>query len=172
MYLSVPVGCVALAATRQPGWAHGGPHIQQLLEIYRIHDELADRVSQRREGANRLHASLQLALVVFLAAVLRFGTGEVPAKIAVLVVGLVGIALSLSWFLTIRSYRQLNDGKHTALAALEENLDHAFFKREWEVLKCGKKRLIYWQLTGAETILPCIFGLLFLVTAAASCMLE
>ena len=25
-----------------------------LLEIYKLHSELADRVSQRREGANRL----------------------------------------------------------------------------------------------------------------------
>ena len=38
-----------------------------LLEIYKLHADLADRVSQRREGANRLFVSMHTALVVFLA---------------------------------------------------------------------------------------------------------
>ena len=50
----------------------------QLLEIYKLHAELADRVSQRREGANRLHVSLLSGFLVFLAALLRFGSGEIP----------------------------------------------------------------------------------------------
>ena len=47
---------------------------QELLEIYKLHAELADRVSQRREGANRLYVSLLIGLVLFAAALLRFGT--------------------------------------------------------------------------------------------------
>ena len=42
------------------------PEQDQLLEIYKLHAELADRVSQRREGANRLYVSLHVGLVVFL----------------------------------------------------------------------------------------------------------
>ncbi len=34
------------------------PDRTELLEIYKLHAELADRVSQRREGANRLYVSL------------------------------------------------------------------------------------------------------------------
>lgn len=144
------------------------PDKEQLLEIYRLHAELADRVSQRREGANRLYGSLLLALVVFLAAVLRFGTGTLPLSVAVLTVGLVGVALSLSWFLIIRSYRQLNAGKHEALAELEDSIGFAFFKREWELLGEGKKRRRYWALTRAEAILPGIFAVLFGAAAAFS----
>ena len=40
----------------------------RLLEIYKLHAGLADRVSQRREGANRLYVSLNVGLVIFLAA--------------------------------------------------------------------------------------------------------
>ena len=36
----------------------------QLLEIYKLHAELADRVSQRREGANRLFVGLHVGLVL------------------------------------------------------------------------------------------------------------
>ncbi len=46
---------------------------QELLEIYKLHAELADRVSQRREGANRLFVSLLTGMLIFMAALLRYG---------------------------------------------------------------------------------------------------
>ena len=133
----------------------------ELLEIYRLHAELADRVSQRREGANRLYVSLSLALVLFLAALFRFGFGDVPGSLVVTAVGAVGIALSASWLLVIRSYRQLNTGKLKALHELEERLAYPFFKREWELLGEGNDRTRYLRLTQAEAVLPWIFLLLF-----------
>ena len=133
----------------------------ELLEIYRLHAELADRVSQRREGANRLYVSLSLALVLFMAALFRFGSGDVPGSVVVAVVGAFGIALSASWFLVIRSYRQLNTGKLKALHELEERLAYPFFKREWELLGEGKDRARYLRLTQAEAVLPWAFLLLF-----------
>ncbi len=51
---------------------------QELLEIYKLHSELADRVSQRREGANRLYVSLLAGIFILPAAFLRYGTGTIP----------------------------------------------------------------------------------------------
>ena len=133
----------------------------ELLEIYRIHAELADRVSQRREGANRLYVSLLLALVVLLAALFRFGKGDVPGDFVGGVVGIVGVALSVSWLLVIRSYRQLNTGKLKALQELETQLEYPFFKREWRLLGEGKDKRRYWRLTQAEAVLPWTFLVLF-----------
>ena len=136
---------------------------QELLEIYKLHAELADRVSQRREGANRLYVSLLLGLVVFLAALLRFGTGgTTPIGVFLGAAGMLGMMLSLSWYVVIRSYRQLNDGKFKALHELEEKLDYSFFRREWELLGEGKQPSRYWKLTNVEIGLPCIFFALFL----------
>lgn len=141
------------------------------LEIYRLHAELSDRVSQRREGANRLYVSLLLALVLFLAALLRFGAGDLPASMVVVVVGSIGIALSVAWLLVIRSYRQLNTGKLKALHELEEHLAYPFFKREWELLGEGERRSRYWRLTQTEAVLPWIFLVLFCgVIVAVFCM--
>ena len=134
----------------------------ELLAIYRLHAELADRVSQRREGANRLYVSLLLALVVFLAALLRFGFGDLPSNAVLVVVGATGVALSTSWFLTIRSYRQLNTGKLKVLHEIEERLAYPFYKREWELLGEGKDGSRYLRLTLAEAVLPWIYFLLFL----------
>lgn len=133
----------------------------RLLEIYKLHAELADRVSQRREAANRLHVSRLLGLLVFLAILLRFGSGEMSISVFLLFFGIVGMSITGSWYVVIRSYRQLNTGKFAALNELEQKLDYPFFTREWELLEHGSNRNRYWKLTVVETILPSIFFLLF-----------
>lgn len=144
----------------------------QLLEIYKLHTELADRVSQRREGANRLHVSLLSGFLVFLAALLRFGSGEVTTPTLLLFSGIIGMAISGSWYIVIRSYRQLNTGKFAALDELEQKLDYPFFRREWQLLERGGNRNRYWKLTVVETFLPSIFFVLFFsFLVIALCML-
>ena len=133
----------------------------QLLEIYKLHSELADHVSQRREGANRLYVSLLVALVIFLAAVLRFGSGDVPEPLVLGICGAIGVLLSLSWVLVIRSYKQLNAQKFRVLYELEKQLPFQFFVLEWDPKLRGEKSNKYRKLTQVEVSLPVIFGLLF-----------
>ena len=135
---------------------------RELLEIYKLHAELADRVSQRREGANRLFVSLLTGTLIFLVALLRYGAETMPVGAILTAVSIFGIFLSAAWYIIIRSYRQLNSGKFAALHELEEKLAYPFFKREWELLEEGKSRSRYWKLTVVETFLPVIFALLYL----------
>ena len=139
-----------------------GDRDRELLQIYLLHAELADRVSQRREGANRLYMSFLLALIVFLATMARFGMGDVPDWLALGATGIIGASLSGSWLTVIRSYRQLNTGKLKVLNELEEQLPFQFFKREWELLGEGKDRKRYRKLTKVESALPYIFLAFFL----------
>lgn len=148
------------------------PERAELLEIYRLHAELTDRVSQRREGANRLYVSLLTTLVLFLAALLRFQPGNVPAIAVVAFACVTGAALSVSWWLVIRSYRQLSTGKLNALQELEARLAYAFFVREWELLGEGKDRARYWRLTKVEAVLPWTFFLVFCGVAVAVLFLD
>lgn len=134
---------------------------QDLLEIYKLHAELADRVSQRREGANRLYVSLLIGLAVFVVTLLRFGTDGISTNTVLFWAGMLGTVLAISWYIVIRSYRQLNDGKFKALHDLEKRLAYPFFTKEWELLGEGKRPSRYWKLTVVETALPLIFSLLF-----------
>ena len=68
--------------------------------------------------------------------------------------------LASAWYIVIRSYCQLNSGKFQVLLALEEKLAYPFFKREWELLGEGKDSKSYRKLTGVETFVPVIFGIL------------
>lgn len=134
----------------------------ELLEIYKLHAELADRVSQRREGANRLYVSLLVGLVLFAAVLLRFGTDGISVDTVLFWTGALGSVLAISWYVVIRSYRQLNQGKFEALQDMERHLTYPFFTKEWELLGKGKKRSRYWRLTVVETALPSILFLLFI----------
>lgn len=134
---------------------------EQLLEIYKLHAHLADRVSQRREGANRLYVSLLVGLAVFVAALLRFSGGGASIRVLLCAAGGIGALLAVSWYVVIRSYRQLNSGKFKALHELEGKLPYPFYKREWDLLAKGKDISRYWKLTNVETGLPVIFFLLF-----------
>ena len=137
------------------------PARDELLEIYKLHADLADRVSQRRDGANRLYVSLLVGLVVVLAALLRFGIGNAPEELIVLSIGLFGVLLSASWFVVIKSYRQLNSAKFRVLHDLETKLAYPFFTLEWDPESAGRKSNRYWRLTLVEQTLPIIFLSLF-----------
>lgn len=127
---------------------------RELLEIYKIHAELADRVSQRRDGANKLYASLITALMGATVVSIRFVDHEY--YFILIAVGILGMALNTSWILVIQSYNQLNTGKFKALQEIEKNLVYPFFKKESQFLE-GKYR----KLTMAEKTLPYILYLAF-----------
>ena len=101
-------------------------------------------------------------------ALTRLGLGEMlVSDVLTLVGGLIGIVLCLSWYLVIRSYRQLNTGKFADPPRTgRELLPFDFFKREWKQLQEGKKLNKYLNVTKAEMTLPmpCL-GFLFLALA-------
>ena len=132
---------------------------QELLEIYKLHAELADSVSKQRETANRFYMLVLSGLSVLFSAFLQRRNG-VP--LGWLMIGFGGLgALLAAWYIVIRSFRQLNSGKFKALHELEEKLAYPFFKREWDLLKEGTERKTYWRLTVVETFTPTIFIICF-----------
>ncbi len=133
---------------------------EEYLQLYKLHAEFADRVSQRREGANRLYTGLLTGLMVAVSALLRLGPSDESINMALFLgCGIFGMILSASWVIVIRSYRQLNTGKFKALLELEEHLSYPFFTREWELLHQGRDFRRYWKLTVVETLLPITFFL-------------
>lgn len=139
---------------------------QELLEMYKLHAELADRVSQRRDGVNRLYVSVMTGSLVFLFAILRFlpgGSNGIFAVVALAGTGIMGAVLAVSWFFLIRPYDKLNEGQYEVLRNLERRLSYPFitehFKRE------GKGRSPYRELAAVGATFPWIWAVLFMVMA-------
>lgn len=133
---------------------------QELLEIYKLHAQLADNVSNRRATANHFYLLVLSGLSVLFSALLQRNNG-VPLGTLMVGFGLFGILLASAWYIVIRSYRQLNSGKFKALHELEEKLAYPFFKREWDLLAGGREQKTYWRLTVVETFVPTIFFVCF-----------
>ena len=135
---------------------------QELLEIYKLHAQLADSVTKQRATANRFYVLIFSGLVVLFSAFLQRKNG-VPLGWLMIGFGLFGMLLAWAWFIALRSYCQLNSGKFQVLLALEEKLAYPFFKHEWELLGEGKDSKNYRKLTTAESRVPIIFGICFVL---------
>ena len=142
------------------GGSIDGQHSQELLEIYKLHAELTERVAERRHASSRLYVSLLVGLTVFVGALLRLGDDPSQHGAVFIAVGVVAFLLALSWERSLRSYAQLSSGKFKALLALEAELAWAFYQCEWRHLGEGKDPRRYTELTQVERTLPCVFGLL------------
>ncbi|RKU22897.1 hypothetical protein C6503_03805 [Candidatus Poribacteria bacterium] len=134
----------------------------ELLEIYKLHAELADSISKQRVAANRFYILVYSGLAVLFSAFLQHKNG-VPLGWLMVGFGVLGMLLASAWYIVICSFRQLNTGKFEVLHELEEKLSYPFFKREWDILTKGTGSKNYRRLTRVETFVPIIFGSCFAV---------
>ena len=141
----------------------------QLIEIYKIHVELTNNVSNRRTTTNRFYQVFLSGLIVIFSTFLQSKDG-VPVKLledvsidwVMTVLGGLGMWLSFTWFISVDSYLQLNSRKYEVLKELEEKLEYRFFKKEWKYLG-GNKKDTYRYLSFPELLAPIAFFIFFTV---------
>ncbi|GAA1891084.1 hypothetical protein GCM10009837_11550 [Streptomyces durmitorensis] len=141
----------------------------EVLDLYKLAVEMADRVSARRGTANAFFLSVQTALVTLVG----FGIpklSESPWWVA-LAVASAGLTLSAAWWMQLRSYRDLNTAKFKVINKLEERLPVKIFADEWEVLKSDpiphwRKR--YAELGTSERVVPLVFVVVHLILFAGT----
>src|SRR5215218_6321014 len=99
---------------------------EQYLELYKLAVEMADRVSARRATANAFFLTVNTALLAFVS------SGSLNM---LWLVALAGIALSGTWWILLKSYRDLNTAKFGVILEMEKNLEARVFGDEWSRLK-------------------------------------
>ena len=130
---------------------------EQLLEIYKLHSELADHVSQRREQANRLYVAIISSIIVLAAAILRFGVKGISGELIAAAMCAFIIIVCFSWSITILSHKDLNSNKFRVLLELEDQMLFPFFKKEWDPAGTGRKSNDYLPLSKVAMSLPFIY---------------
>ncbi|HCQ15142.1 MAG TPA: hypothetical protein DIU20_02700, partial [Cryomorphaceae bacterium] len=81
------------------------------------------------------------------------------------------IIISLLWWLTINSYRQLNSGKFKVIHEMEQQLPFACYDREWDYLGRGKNGKLYRQLSKVEGYVPLVIIVLSAMLITTSLLL-
>ena len=149
---------------RSPVTERSPESITRILELYKIAVEMADRVSARRSTANTFFLTVETAFVAVLG-VATPSLQKAPWWTA-LAVTLAGIILSASWWLQLRSYRDLNRAKFNVINAVEKGLPLKVFSDEWVILQ--EDRVKGWpgryaELGTIERVIPTVFAFLYVL---------
>lgn len=144
------------------------------FKLFELAVEMADRVSARRATANTLFVTLHTALVAAIGLVRprRLETGGAGAghlvedNFGLILIAVFGIVLAVTWFLLLKSYRDLNRAKFQVIDELEKDLPVPIFRREWELLKkdpIKPLRKRYAELGLVEQAVPVAFIVIYLI---------
>ncbi len=132
-----------------------------LLEQYKLYVESAENVSARRVASNRYLLTLNAALVA-LYGLQSAGFGQ---SYWTLLIPVIGIPVSLLWYLIIKSHADLNRIKFVdVIHELEKHLPASMYKYEWHLAQEGQGKT-YRAVTTIERWIPILFALLHVVLA-------
>lgn len=140
-----------------------------IFDLYKLAVEMADRVSARRATANSFflaaHAALTALVGVLHPAVSVSAAAQAkPFPFASVLLALAGVTLAVAWWLSLRSYRDLNRAKFDVITSLEKHLPVQLFDHEWRLLKRDPVRMWrgrYAELGQVEQLVPVVFILLY-----------
>ncbi len=136
------------------------------FELYKLAVEMADRISARRTAANAFFITVQGALASLLGfAVKTFEDTPTNQNLGIIFFCIVGLVLSYTWAVLIKSYRDLNGAKYSVILNMEKELAVAPFGDEWDYLKkdpVSRWRKRYAELTSVEKIIPWTFAAIYL----------
>ena len=130
---------------------------EHLLEQYKLYVETAERVTEKRQTANTFFMTITASIF----AISSYFASTLGTLLTI-VMPIVGVFVSLIWFKSVKSFRQLNSGKYKVIHELEEHLPASLFAVEWEYLERGEGKK-YNKLTVIESYIPVIFILLYLL---------
>jgi hypothetical protein len=142
------------------------------LALYKMAVEMADRVSVRRATANTyfltVHTTLATVVAVFIASPDRAAEAD---AVPMVLIAVVGVLLSVVWWVLLRSYRDLNAAKFEVILEMEKSLPSQPYGDEWASLKkdpVAKWRGRYAELGTIERVVPAAFAVVYVGLAWAA----
>ncbi len=135
--------------------AYGDTFRTDLLEQYKLYVQSAENISARRVASNNYLLTLNTALF----ALYGLQSAGFDENYWALSVPLIGLLVSLLWFLIIKSHADLNRVKFKLIHKMEQHLPAAPYKCEWRLAEGGKGK-VYRAVTTLERWIPLLFALL------------
>ena len=137
---------------------YGESFSTHILEQYKLYVQSAENLSARRVQSSRYLLTLNAALV----ALYGLQSAGFSQGYWTLLVTVVGVAVSILWFLMIKSHADLNKIKFDVIHEIERHLPAAIFKYEWQLAEQGRGKT-YRAVTAIERWIPILFVALHVV---------
>ena len=140
--------------------SYGDSFVSDLLEQYKLYVQSAENVSSRRVTSNRYLLTINAALV----ALYGLQSANFGQDYWTLLIPVIGIPVSLLWYLIIKSHADLNRIKFDVIHEFEQHLPAAMYRYEWELAEEGQGKA-YRAVTTIERWIPILFAVLHVVLA-------
>jgi hypothetical protein len=138
---------------------------QPLVEQYKVYVNRSNDVSNRRLKTNQFYVSLLSGGIAAIGLLVKPDELTAIQYIGLMIVGIVGVALCVTWFFNVWSYKQLNQGKYQVIHDMEEKLPHACYTDEWNILKHGDANRTYLEHWKVERAVPVVLAIPYLALA-------
>ena len=132
---------------------YGDSFGSDILEQYKLYVQSAENVSARRVASSRYLLTLNTALV----ALYGLQSANFGQSYWTLLIPLIGIPVSLLWYLIIKSHADLNRIKFDVIHEFEQHLPAAMYKHEWRLAEEGQGKT-YRAVTKIERWIPILFA--------------
>lgn len=138
-----------------------------VLAQYELYVEMADRASARRTSANTFFLTLNSAIFTLIG--VFWDNRPEASEWALAFPTVVLVAQCMTWYWTLRSYRQLSAAKYAVIGKMEERLPAApYSNAEWRAVGMGTDPELYWPLTHVESVIPLLFAAAYVGGLAAA----
>lgn len=128
-----------------------------IFNQYKLYVEMADKISERRANVNTFFLTANtLVLTVSCLDVFEI-------KKYILIITLLGVILSYTWYYLLQSYKLLNSGKFSVINEVEKTLPLNLYSYEWYKLGYGYEKEKYWPISHIEKQVPVTFGIFYVV---------
>jgi len=114
-----------------------------LLEIYKLHADLAEQAAASREGLNKLYTGMVSSIIAASVLIQRVA----PEAEAMWMLPVLGMVVSICWLMSIHSMTGRLSAKQAVLVELEAKLPFEFLRRENEEFE--KRAFVRRKWTGA-----------------------
>jgi len=130
---------------------------EQLMRQYELMVNSALQVTTWRQSANNFYLAVNTALLTIAAYLYNIlpNTG--------IIIGLIGMAITVLWYDTIRYFRALNKAKFLVIHEIEKQLPIAMFQLEDQHFSKEERK----RATSIESKIPILFGIAYLVLVIA-----
>ncbi len=125
------------------------------FEQYKIYLASAEKISDRRDSANRYFLTINSALLFAMGVVFRYEPDD--GVIIMIGLSLLGLFMNIIFWALINSYRQLNRAKFVLIQELEEHLPVQLYAKEWHSLGEGQDPSKYRPFSKVEGYVPIVF---------------
>lgn len=130
------------------------PERVTLVEIYKLHADLAEQAATSREGLNKLYTGMVSSIIAASVLLQRFA----PVAETNWILPCLGGVVSLCWMFSLDSMTGRLSAKHAVLVDLESRLPFSFFTQENEEFE--RRRFIRRKWSSA--LMPAVFLLICL----------